>query len=253
MSNIQLRFEDLKKNSAQNVDVSLQNLTALKELLRFRPHCSDTNSVFGNPLLLACIHENIKCNALAEFLKWEDLERFRQLFVDVPVSNVLHSHLLPIFASRILIDKEKLAYKSPTLERNGIVRTCQQKLLGTLSLEMTCTRQKYSPELMSKNLIEDFCKLLQTWKSLFAENPQTNSHFENWIQRLFNTQQMDVKDRKLGSLCMIEIGMIMIEAASFMMEVSSYLPAVDPVVEKQVSASYLYDQVCLFFLICLIR
>lgn len=174
------------------------------------------------------------------------MERFRHLYTNFPVANIESALLLPVYASRILVDEEKMTYRISPLESNGLFRNNQEKLLSILSTELL-TPQKRNASFAMKKLVRNFVIVLNGWKSIFADNCSSSiTQFQTWINSLENLTyllQEDRNDKKMQASVIVRIGLIMAESASYMMDVSSYLPAVDPVVEKEVLASYLEDQV----------
>lgn len=243
---IQSDFEQRQKLIDGDIDSTLQNLFALQELRKGTKYSTDTLSTFTNPFLLACCNENMSDNAIVSFFAWMETERFRHLFIDFPIGNIENSVLLPVFAARILVDNQKMTFRIPPLENNGLVRKNQEQLLSILSTELTTPQQRFSVGFATMKLTQNFIRILIQWQTVFTDNDSSSSsiRFQNWIESLQDIERQDLVDTKVTALLSIRIGLIMAEASSYMMEVSTCLPAVDPVVEKEVLAAYLKEQVC---------
>jgi len=238
--------DELSANRAE--EETSKNLLATEEFLRLSSSFTTTasSSTFINPFHVAC---NVACAMTANFvrfLQWEEAERFRQTFINFPTGLVRNACLFPIFASRILLDSSKFEYKVPTLESNGVVENCQRKLLSLTTSEIS---QSYDISRNSGNLVENMLtearKLVEVWKSIFVNEEEISStcmsQLTEWEVRL-----LEVTNNSNGTQIhfnLVKVGTIFVEVASSLMEVSAYLPVVDPVVEKEVLADYLEEDV----------
>lgn len=219
------------------------NLFALEEFLRIVGDRVKTSSTFVNPFLLACLESNGMRDVLVRLFEWQDIERFRQTLLKIQVGGLENACLLPMFTGKILLDCKQKVYKVPSLESNGVVESCQRKLLSILTSETT---KPYSDFKTSVNyltkLCDDFNGVLENWRNIFNDSPSHLVLLDEWRLKL-NAIKTQCLDKNKVHQNMGMIGVIMVEASSCLMEVASCLPAVDPVVEKDVLAKYLDEEV----------
>jgi hypothetical protein len=198
---------------------------------------------------VACNTESGMTENFFRFLRWEEAERFRQTFVDFPIGLLENACLVPIFASRILLDSSNFVYKVPTLESNGVVERCQRKLLSLTTSEIS---RNYDGDRVSVQFVAKMCDqvqdLLEQWKKIFIMNDESEIGWSQstlltvWEDRLHEAR-FNCDDHCKRYKNIAKLGTIFVEVSSSLMEVSTYLPVVDPVVEKEISADYLDEEV----------